>query len=246
MRHPVRLFVAGEPAPQGSKSAFPLLRRGGPCGCRRQSGYGRPRANCRRCVGTGTEILVTVTQAEASKRAKPWRRAVRAVALEHRARKLSSRTPVRVAMAFAFARPPSHLAADRKRLTKSGREFPGPQGHGLGDVDKLARAVADALTSALYSDDADVVRLDAAKFWTLGEPGLYVSVAPYAPAGETVESLLDAFAMVEVGVVGDQVLIAHAPGAAHGAAPVRMTTVEVGNWDAPLATPQADLFGGAS
>jgi Holliday junction resolvase RusA-like endonuclease len=42
------------------------------------------------------------------------------------------------------------------------------------DLDKLARAVLDALTGVYYLDDAQVVSLDLQKAYTHGAPGVYI------------------------------------------------------------------------
>lgn len=64
--------------------------------------------------------------------------------------------PVMLALTFGFARPVSH---PKGRTTW-------PTGKGTtGDVDKLARAVLDALTGLAYRDDAQVVTVLAAKDW---------------------------------------------------------------------------------
>ena len=44
------------------------------------------------------------------------------------------------------------------------------------DIDKLSRAVLDALTGVLYKDDSQVTQLDAQKVYTYGEPGVYITV----------------------------------------------------------------------
>lgn len=60
--------------------------------------------------------------------------------------------PVRVVLLFALPRPAS--APKRRRVWPSGR---------VGDIDKLARAVLDALTGPVFRDDAQVVQLTAVK-----------------------------------------------------------------------------------
>ena len=71
--------------------------------------------------------------------------------------------PVRVTAAFSLALPPtSKLPAPRL------------------DVDKLVRAVLDALTGIVYVDDKQVVELAARKAW--GEPGVAIIVSPIGAA----------------------------------------------------------------
>jgi Holliday junction resolvase RusA-like endonuclease len=50
-----------------------------------------------------------------------------------------------------------------------------------GDVDKLARAVLDSITSVLVKDDSQVVRLVVTKDWA-DSPGAYVRVEPHRAA----------------------------------------------------------------
>lgn len=65
--------------------------------------------------------------------------------------------PVRVSLAFRLARPKStKLAAPRL------------------DLDKLIRAVLDAMTGIVYVDDRQVVEVSARKEW--GKPGVDVTV----------------------------------------------------------------------
>ena len=45
------------------------------------------------------------------------------------------------------------------------------------DIDKLARAILDALTGVCYKDDSQVVRLVAEKVYTFGEPGVYLTIS---------------------------------------------------------------------
>lgn len=62
-------------------------------------------------------------------------------------------TPVSATITFWFPRP---LAA-KNRLY--------PHMRSVGDIDKLVRAVLDALQPSVISDDSLVVRLDASKFY---------------------------------------------------------------------------------
>lgn len=68
--------------------------------------------------------------------------------------------PVVVDLVFAIQPP--------KTLTRV-RRSAGPVGARSGDVDKLARAVLDALTGVIYLDDAQVARLVVDKRWA--DPG---------------------------------------------------------------------------
>jgi Holliday junction resolvase RusA-like endonuclease len=63
-------------------------------------------------------------------------------------------------------------------------KFPtAPIGHGMGDLDKLIRAIGDGLTRAgVWKDDALVARITAEKIYTLDRPGVTVTLWPYQPA----------------------------------------------------------------
>ena len=85
---------------------------------------------------------------------RPWREAVRAVAADAWGNHPPIAGPVRVLVLFALHKPAS--------APKSRRSW--PMGARSGDVDKLARAVLDAITDAgVWRDDAQVVRLEVIK-----------------------------------------------------------------------------------
>jgi Holliday junction resolvase RusA-like endonuclease len=85
---------------------------------------------------------------------RPWRDAVRYAAAEAMAGRPPLEGPVIVRIVFAIARPKSH--------PKTRRTW--PTGKLAGDVDKLVRAVFDALTDAgVFGDDSQVVQVAAFK-----------------------------------------------------------------------------------
>jgi Holliday junction resolvase RusA-like endonuclease len=89
-----------------------------------------------------------------AKKLKPWREAVRQDAITAMAGRDPFTGPVTVTVRFALARPSS---APKTRRTW-------PTGARSGDVDKLLRAILDALTDAgVFADDAQVVRAEAIK-----------------------------------------------------------------------------------
>jgi Holliday junction resolvase RusA-like endonuclease len=69
--------------------------------------------------------------------------------------------PMRVGVRFHFARPKSHFKRDGVTLSKSAPEE--ATSHGLGDLEKLARSVNDALSGVLFNDDRQVVEMGLAK-----------------------------------------------------------------------------------
>ena len=76
--------------------------------------------------------------------------------------------PVAVKVDFALPRPPS---IPRKRWAPIVKP----------DVDKLARAVLDALTGVVFTDDARVVSLVAEKHYAEGPTGAHIAVEPLQP-----------------------------------------------------------------
>lgn len=105
---------------------------------------------------------------ESSKRVKPWRDLVHAAAIRagDDAALLGPLTPpYRVEMQFLIAKP---------RTTRATH----PVAPTIGDLDKLTRAVGDALTSAgLIEDDRHIIALTAEKAWAVDEnPGVTVRV----------------------------------------------------------------------
>lgn len=90
-----------------------------------------------------------------------WRRAVADVAQRH-APPEPWEGPVGVRLLFTLPRPKS--APKRKRTWPAKRP----------DLDKLVRAVLDALTYVIFADDGQVVHIDAGKDY--GAPGVTVVV----------------------------------------------------------------------
>lgn len=89
--------------------------------------------------------------------------------------------PVKVAAKFYFVRPKSHLKKSGG-LTKSAPRSK----HSKPDVDKLARAVLDALTGVFFEDDSQVVFLTVEKLYAdpgIG-PGVEISIESYDETDE--------------------------------------------------------------
>lgn len=105
---------------------------------------------------------------ESSKQVKPWRADVRQAVLDAGHPGFPAGTPVHVLLEFVMPRP----AATPKRRTPAAVKRP--------DIDKLARAVLDALSSAgAWHDDSQVTSLTATKrLAELGEtPGCRITVS---------------------------------------------------------------------
>lgn len=95
-------------------------------------------------------------------RTRPWKAAVtaeaaRAVEAAALANPAFGREPVGVSVTFRLPRPRGHYG--KRGLLPSAPRYPA----GMPDLDKLARAVLDALTGIVWRDDAQVVALDVYK-----------------------------------------------------------------------------------
>ena len=125
----------------------------------------------KRHIGNGVMI-------ESSKRVKPFRADVRKAA-ESAALPPDwpMAAPVRVGFRFHFARPKSHFKCNGVALSKSAPEE--ATSHGLGDLEKLARSVNDALSGVLFNDDRQVVEMHLAKAYD-SEDLVIISVEPLA------------------------------------------------------------------
>lgn len=108
---------------------------------------------------------------EDNPRTKPWRDAVkRALQDEHGRPRAQFESAVWVSLRFVFARPKSHKPDSL------------PTSKALGDVDKLTRAILDALTqSRVLVDDKFVTQLrDVEKIYG-PNPGVHIRIGPRAP-----------------------------------------------------------------
>lgn len=113
---------------------------------------------------TGRTVLV-----ESSARVKPFR-AVAALAATEAWRRPPTADAVGLEVAFRFVRPKSHHKSDGSLRAGA------PLTPGKPDIDKLLRALLDALTGVVYVDDAQV-----ACIWATKE---------YGPRAETVVSVV--------------------------------------------------------
>ena len=107
----------------------------------------------KRHIGRGVLI-------ESSKRTKPWREAIVGTLIREELAGLMIADPVLVRAHFHFARPKAHLTT-KGLLRPSAPTW--PTSRALGDADKHARALLDALGSdagaGLIGDDSQVVGL---------------------------------------------------------------------------------------
>lgn len=114
-----------------------------------------PQGSTRSFVARRTGRVVTVPD---NPKMMPWRAAVGALALQARPDGWPLRAPVTIDALYLFDRPAGHYGARGTVLPSAPtRKVTRP------DVDKLDRAILDALTGVLYADDAQVVRLAGGK-----------------------------------------------------------------------------------
>lgn len=106
---------------------------------------------------------------ESSKEVGPWRERVALVAADQVDTLIQKPDEVGVILKFTMPRPAS--APKTKKPLASKRP----------DIDKLARAILDALTDVVFQDDSQVVTLSAFKYIAdPGEqPGVKVSIYHY-------------------------------------------------------------------
>lgn len=107
---------------------------------------------------------------------KDWRASVRYLAAKQNHR---IDGPVKVSLRFVFDRAKGHFGtgrnANKLKATAPGDHIKKP------DIDKLARAVLDALTAVVFNDDSCVVVLDASKQYKAAglHSGCQITVEPY-------------------------------------------------------------------
>ena len=101
---------------------------------------------------------------------KGWQLAITAAAVQSRGRTTAFDGPVSVTCAFVLPRPASYPKRVVHHVTKP-------------DLDKLARAVLDALAGVLFGDDAAVTELHATKGYAFDgcAPGVVITVVETAP-----------------------------------------------------------------
>jgi crossover junction endodeoxyribonuclease RusA len=122
----------------------------------------------------GSKRLLGKVMVESSRRVHPWRSDVRTTAIQNKPALWGMAGPMQVELIFWFPRPASHYG------TKNGISYLKPTAPvepisaRVGDIDKLSRAVLDALTGVAYLDDRQVIELEARKSYLMGP-----DAAPY-------------------------------------------------------------------
>lgn len=120
----------------------------------------------------------------------PWRNAIGSAAIGQAILDdLASFTgPVTVSATFYFRRPKHHYGTGKNAGLLRDQAPPYPVGRGCGDLDKLQRAIGDALVDvSILADDSQIVRWRAAKAWcdnalgVMPSPGAVVHVRDLPP-----------------------------------------------------------------
>lgn len=128
------------------------------------AGIPRPQGSMRAFVSKSTQRVVITADSAAT---RPWKTAV--VEAARAGRVVIWGGPVAVGITFRLPRPKGHIGA--RGLLPSAPMHPNRKP----DLDKLCRAILDALTeAAVVTDDAQVIRLSARKVY--GTPGASVRV----------------------------------------------------------------------
>jgi crossover junction endodeoxyribonuclease RusA len=102
----------------------------------------------------------------------PWRNAVAAAAHDAMRGRPPLAGPLRLEVTFVLPRPKGHYRTGRyagELRDRAPRYCPTRP-----DLDKLLRAVGDAITGIVVVDDAQLVRVNARKMY--GSPGVYIAV----------------------------------------------------------------------
>lgn len=114
---------------------------------------------------------------------RDWDRAIRAAFKTNEQPALVAQ-PLRVTLAFRFARPNSHFGTGRNADTLKPSAPARPTGKP--DVDKLARATLDSLTGLAFDDDSRIVELVVSKEYADTVEG-YGTMTGWSGARITVE-----------------------------------------------------------
>lgn len=144
--------------------------------------YARPVQQGSKTAGTAGDGRAFVRDANAAT-LKPYRTQLKEQAIDAWRFHDQLEGPVRMWVRFTFDRPPSHYRTGRNAaLTRA--SAPSHPGRADGDLDKLVRAVCDALTDArVWADDTQLVDLRARKF--------YAGESEYALTRAGVEIILE-------------------------------------------------------
>lgn len=111
---------------------------------------------------------------ESSAAVAPWRAVVAGHARRLQPDQWHAKLPVSLTLTFVFARPKAHFRANGN-LKENAPQHCVTR---IGDLDKLCRAVCDALTGIAYDDDSQVFSINAERrYATASEsPGALITI----------------------------------------------------------------------
>ena len=101
---------------------------------------------------------------ESSAAVDPWRKVVAGCARRLQPKQWHAKLPVLLTLTFVFARPKAHFRANGNLKDNAPQHCVTR----IGDLDKLCRAVCDALTGIAYDDDSQVFSLHAVRRYAVG------------------------------------------------------------------------------
>lgn len=116
----------------------------------------------------GNRAVLTST----NKQLKPWRATVAAAAREAGWGDELLDGPVRLVVSFWILRPRGHFKAQGILRSNAPTH---PHKH-VGDLDKLVRAIGDALTGIVWTDDRRIVAIHASKHYEVEQEGALIEV----------------------------------------------------------------------
>ena len=131
----------------------------------------------------GSKRLLGKVMVESSKRVHPWRSDVRMAAIENKPVIWDMKVPMDVLIRFWFPRPASHYGSKAGISYIKASAPDEPVSARIGDIDKLSRAILDALTGVAYLDDRQVIDLNSSKGYLIGRdcaPYTHIAITPHA------------------------------------------------------------------
>ncbi len=143
-------------------------------------GHPKPQGSKKAFVNAKTGRAAMV---ESCKQVKPWRESIAFIAgMNFKDAPIA--TPVEMSITFFFPRPKSHYGTGKhsRVLKANAPEYMATPP----DLDKLTRAVCDALTGVIYSDDKQICHFTVCKLYATSHgPGAQVSVRAIRSAADT-------------------------------------------------------------
>ncbi len=151
--------VVGDPAPGGSKSAFPVRRgKGGPLIIKNMVVEGNEEDGYK-VYGTP---VISISDAGGKANVK-WKRAVKKAGTLAYMRPPLADMPLKVGFGFTIARPKYHYGTGRNANTIKPKYADIEEPLSAPDLSKYVRSTEDALTGVIWKDDSIIVRQVPAK-----------------------------------------------------------------------------------